>query len=50
MNATAEKFYPKKELLSEAEQLLKSLKKEIPIEKSYRNYLEIFRNLERNFN
>jgi len=49
LNVTAEKFYPKTELLDEAEKLLKALNLNITVERDYKNYLLLFRQLEKGF-
>lgn len=49
LNATSEKFYPKTVLISEAEKLLKVIKKDFSTTKTYSDYLELFRGLERGF-
>ncbi|HAF30728.1 MAG TPA: family 2 glycosyl transferase [Bacteroidales bacterium] len=49
LNATSEKFYPKTILIDEAEKLLKMIKKDFSTAKTYSDYLEMFRGLEREF-
>lgn len=49
LNATTEKFYPKKPLIGEVEKLLAAIKKGTVNPKTYENYLELFRSLERGF-
>jgi hypothetical protein len=49
LNATSEKFYPKTILIDEAEKLLKVIKKDFSTTKTYSDYLELFRGLERGF-
>lgn len=49
LNVTTEKFYPKMELIGEAEKLLIILKKDIPVNRNGKIFLELFRNMEREF-
>lgn len=49
LNATSEKFYAKTLLIDEAEKLLKVIKKDFSTTKTYGDYLELYRGLERGF-
>ena len=49
LNFAHEEHYKKQPLLREAEKLLKALESEKEIERTHQNYLEIFRNRERQF-
>ena len=49
LNFAHEECYKKQPLLREAEKLLKALESEKEIEKTYKDYLGLFRNLERDF-
>ena len=49
LNFAHEKYYKKKELLNESEKLLILISKKVVGNKDYKNYLEIFRSLEREF-
>ncbi|MEE4196826.1 MAG: glycosyltransferase family 2 protein [Bacteroidales bacterium] len=49
LNATTEKYYPKTELLPEIQRLADQLKMPQPGQKDHKNWLEIFRKMEKKF-
>lgn len=49
LNATTEKFYPKTDLLDEAEKLLMAMYPGVKPDKNYKSYLQVFRQFERGF-
>jgi len=49
LNATAEKFYPKTDLLGEAEKLLITMNPGFKPYKNYKSYLQLFRQIEKGF-
>ncbi|HSH53261.1 MAG TPA: hypothetical protein VK982_16160, partial [Bacteroidales bacterium] len=49
LNATTEKYYPKTDLLPEAEKLGGKLKLPIPEQKNHKSWLEIYRGAERDY-